>query len=219
MNLYAVVPGYNEEKHIIEVAEGIKKHMSPDRIIIVDDGSRDDFYKEAKKTGATVLRHIVNLGKGAALKTGCDYALRKGADAIILIDSDGQHDPDEIPKFAKALDTSEMVFGYRKLGGQMPIVLKIGNWIISKAIETLFRMRIKDTQCGYRAFTSGTYRKIRWTAADYSVESEMIALAGKHRIKYSHIPIATIYHDKYKGTTAIDGLSIAMKMVWWKFTR
>ncbi len=219
MNIFAVIPAYNEEKHITEVVEKTKRHISADRIIVVDDGSRDKTYAAAQKTGAVALRHIVNLGKGAALKTGCDYAVKKGAEAIIALDSDTQHDPEEIPNFAKALKDADIVFGYRSPDKRMPLVLKFGNWAIGTAIKILFRIHIKDTQCGYRAFTKEAYRKIMWTAADYSVESEMIALVGKNNLRYKQIPIETIYVDRYKGTTPLDGISIVMKMLWWRITR
>ncbi len=218
-DMFAVIPAYNEEKHIAEVLEKTKKQLRPDRIIVVDDGSRDRTCSEAKTAGATVIRHAVNLGKGAAMKTGCDYAIKKGAEAIVLMDSDGQHDPKDIPRFANALIEADMAFGYRKHGKSMPLVLKIGNLLIDTAIKILFQINIKDTQSGYRAFTTETYKKIRWTASDYSAESEMIALSGKHKIRFVQIPIETIYLDRYKGTGVLDGVSIVTKMAWWKLTR
>ncbi len=219
MNAFAVIPAYNEQKHITEVIIKTKKQIDPRRIIVVDDGSRDATAEEAQKAGVAVLRHLINLGKGAALKTGCDYAVMQGADAIILLDSDTQHDPEEIPHFIKALEGADMVFGYRRLGGEMPLVFRFGNWFIGTAVRMLFHMRINDTQCGYRAFKKEAYQKIRWKATDYSVESEMIALTGKHRIKFQQVPVKTIYVDKYKGTTVMDGISIVAQMIWWKFTR
>ncbi|MBI4438426.1 glycosyltransferase family 2 protein [Candidatus Woesearchaeota archaeon] len=219
MKLYAIIPAYNEERHIQEVAERAKKQLSNESIIVVDDGSKDKTYEHAKQTGITAIRHVTNLGKGAALKTGAEYAISKGADALIFIDSDLQHMPEDIPSFAKAIGTTDIAFGYREPNSQMPAVLKFGNWFIGKAIKTLFGMNIKDTQCGYRAMTAQAYRQIKWTSPDYSVESEMIALAGKHKLKYAQVPIETIYIDKYKGTTVMDGISIVMKMLWWKITR
>ncbi|MBI3034032.1 glycosyltransferase family 2 protein [Candidatus Woesearchaeota archaeon] len=219
MRIFAVIPAYNEERHISGVIEKALSHISCERIIVVDDGSRDRTYSLAMKTGVAVLRHIINIGKGAALKTGCDYAISRGADAIIVLDSDAQHEPDEIPSFIRALDGADIVFGYRELNSRMPLVMKVGNWMLGTAIKLLFRISIRDTQCGYRAFTRQAYQDIRWTAHDYSVESEMIALVGKHRLRFRQIPVETIYVDKYKGTTPLDGLAIVMKMVWWKFTR
>ncbi len=215
MSLYCIIPAYNEEKRIGPVIEKTRKHCG--NIIVVDDGSKDGTYEAAN--GCTVLRHIVNLGKGAALKTGCEYATMNGATQIIVLDSDGQHDPDEIPNFIKALKENEIVFGFRPKNKNMPAVFKFGNWFIDTSIKTLFKISIKDSQCGYRAFTAEAYKKIKWKSTDYSVESEMIAHTGKHRLKYAQTPIKTIYHDKYKGTTVADGISIVLKMIWWKVTR
>jgi len=207
-DFWVIIPAYNESRSIRDVVEGAKRYCK--NIVIVDDGSRDTTYQVAKKTGAIVLRHIVNLGKGAALKTGCDFAIMHGADKIVVLDADGQHNPDEISKFVKLLEDCDIVFGYRKFTKNMPFVLRFGNVFINYAINLLYRMRLKDTQCGYRAFTAHAYKKIRWKALDYSMESEMIANAGKHKLKYTEIEIQTIYSDKYKGTTILDGFKIVL---------
>ena len=214
MKVIAIVPGYNEARNIAPVVRKVMGYV--DEVLVVDDGSADDTARVAAAAGATVLRHIVNCGKGAALTTGCEYAIGKGADAIVAIDADGQHDPAEIPKFLKALRNSDIVFGYRKLSREMPLELRFGNWFISTATWVLFRIRIYDTLCGFRAFTAAAYKKLKWTSSDYSVESEMIANAGKHRLKFRQVGIATIYLDRYKGKTMFDGMKIVLSMLWWK---
>jgi hypothetical protein len=135
---------------------------------------------------------------------------------LILLDADGQHEPDEIPNFIKAMNGKDIVFGYRKLTKDMPFVLRFGNWFISKATKVIYGIDVKDTQSGYRAMTQGTYKKVRWRATGYPMESEMIANVGKHKLKYAEIPIKTIYLERYKGTTIIDGLKIVLKMLLWK---
>jgi len=214
---WIIIPANNEEKNIAEVVKKSKKFS--EKVVVVDDGSQDKTLFIAEKSGAFVLKHIVNLGKGAALKTGCEYAVKKGAEKIVVLDADGQHDPKEIPEFVKALDNVDIVFGYRRLNKKMPFVLRYGNWFIFFMTKLLFGLKIADTQCGYRSFTADAYNKIKWDAADYSMESEMIANAGKAHLKYSQIPIETIYSDKYKGTTVIDGIRIVLNMVWWRLTR
>ena len=212
--LYVVIAAYNEEKNIAEVIKKTKKNCK--NIIVVDDGSKDKTYSKAKKSGVEVLKHIVNMGKGAAVKTGCDYALSKGAKVIVLLDADLQHDPDEIPNFLKSLKKVDIVFGYRKLDENMPVVLRYGNWLINKITKLLYDINLRDTQCGYRAFTASTYKKIRWKAADYSLESEMIANTGKQHLRYKEIPIKTIYSDIYKGTNVIDGIRIIINLLIWR---
>ncbi len=206
-----VVPAYNEGKTIAAVIAKIKTHRPS--VVVVDDGSNDNTFQQAKDAGAVVLKHKVNLGKGAALKTGCDYAVRLGAKKIIAMDADGQHDPEEIPKFMAALDTHDIVFGCRQIPKTMPLVFRFGNKVISKTMHLLYNINVHDSQCGYRAFTADAYKKIRWEAQDYYVETEMAIKAGKKKLKHTMKPIETIYADRYKGTTVLDGAAIVVKMM------
>ncbi|HII71143.1 TPA: glycosyltransferase family 2 protein [Candidatus Woesearchaeota archaeon] len=214
---FIVIPAHNERKYIAGVIKRTKKFCK--NIIVVDDGSTDNTFEVAKKEGIVVLKHIVNLGKGAALKTGCEYALKKGAGIIVVMDADGQHRPEDIPRFLKALQGNDIIFGARSLDKTMPSILKFGNWFINRTNQVLFDVSLMDTQSGYRAFTAEAYRKIKWDAQDYSVESEMIANAGNKGLKYSEIKIKTIYTDRYKGTTILDGIKIVITMLWWRVTK
>ena len=213
-DIWAVIPAYNEQKNIVGIVKKTKKYAR--NVVLVDDGSTDKTSEFASKAGAIVLKHILNLGKGAALKTGCDFAVKKGAKFIVVVDADAQHDPEDIPRFAEKLEKYDIVFSYRKASSKMPLVLRFGNWFISNAVSILYSMRLNDTQCGFRAFSKDAYKRIMWLASDYSIESEMIAKAGKQKLKYVQIPIRTIYSDKYKGTTIIDGIKIVLNMIWWK---
>lgn len=215
---WAVIPAFNEEKRIREVIRRAAAHA--EKIVVVDDGSSDGTFRAASMEGVVVLRHVVNLGKGAALRTGCDYAAGMGAKTIVAIDADGQHNPKDIPRFMEELGKgNDMVFGYRQGLDKMPWIFRLGNSIINRTFRLLFGVRLRDTQGGYRAFTAEAYRKVRWNASDYSMESEMIAKLGKKRMKYSEIPIPTVYHDKYKGTTIKDGIKIILNMIIWRLFR
>lgn len=213
-NIAIVMPAYNEGKVISEVLIKTKNYVS--NIIVIDDGSSDDTFQQAQRQGVVVLKHKTNMGKGAALKTGCQYALEQGAHKIIVMDADGQHNPEEIPRFAKALEQYEVVFGARMVPQSMPLVMLFGNAVLSKTLRGLYGIKLKDTQCGYRAFTASAYSKLQWDALDYSVETEMMVRAGKGKLKYTEIPIQTIYNDKYKGTTVLDGITIMGKMLSWR---
>ena len=215
-NVYVIIPAYNEGKRILEVIKQAKNYAK--NIVVVDDGSKDETCNIAEKTGVDVLNHIINLGKGAALKTGCDYAVSNGAKKLIVMDADGQHNPSEIPHFLKSLNDADIVFGYRQLK-EAPLVFKFGNRFINLSTKLLYGLNLKDTQSGFRAFTNSCYKKIRWKANDYSMESEMIANVGKHNLKYKEIPIKTIYRDKYKGTTVLDGIKIVFNMILWKIKK
>ncbi len=211
-SIFAIIPAKNEAGRIADVINKTKKYVG--NILVVDDGSSDNTFKEAVKANVYALRHAVNLGKGCALKTGCEFAIRKKAGVIIFLDADGQHDPAEIPKFIKALKDNDIVFGYRQLNENMPPILKFGNWFINSAISLLYKINLRDTQSGFRAFKSAAYKKILWNANDYYVESEIIAKTGKNKLKYKEIPIKTIYNDRYKGTTVLDGFKIVARLIW-----
>ncbi|MFH1642897.1 MAG: glycosyltransferase family 2 protein [Nanoarchaeota archaeon] len=214
---YIVIPAKNEGGKIAGIIN--KTRQFSKKIIVVDDGSEDNTSMIAEKEGVIVLKHIINLGKGAALKTGCDYALKKNAKIIVTMDADGQHDPKDIIKFKEKIKHYHIVIGYRKLNKNMPFILKYGNYFINTVTRLLYNLNLHDTQCGFRAFTAAAYKKIRWKATDYSMESEMLANAGKYHLRYAQVPIETIYTDKYKGTTVLDGMKIVFNMFLWKIKR
>lgn len=213
-NVWAVIPAHNEEKDIADIVKRTNKYVQ--NVVVVDDGSTDKTKKISEKQCAIVLSHVINLGKGAALKTGCDFAVKKGAKFIIALDADAQHNPGDIPRFIEKLKKFDAVFSYRKISKKMPFVLRFGNWFISNVARVLYGINLNDTQCGFRAFSKEAYKKIRWNASDYSMESEMVSRTGKQRLKYVQIPIQTIYSDRYKGTNIIDGIKIVLNMFWWK---
>jgi glycosyltransferase involved in cell wall biosynthesis len=219
MKVVAVMPVYNEEKHVGRVIRETRKYV--DEVVAVDDGSRDKSYLKAEKAGARALKHIINMGLGFTLRTGAEKAVKDGADIIITIDSDGQHDPAEIPKLVRELKKNKLdvVIGFRPPDKNMPFTKKLGNWIIYKASKTFFGVDIKDTQSGFRVLTRKAFEKIKWDSARYAVSSEIVMRIGKQKLKYKEVPIKTIYGDKYKGTNVIDGLKIFISMLWWKMTR
>ncbi|MEK6900214.1 MAG: glycosyltransferase family 2 protein [Nanoarchaeota archaeon] len=212
-----IIPAYNEGNNIAEVIKKTRTYCH--NVVVIDDGSKDDTAEKAKKAGALVIKHPINLGKGAALKTGCDYAVNNGAAKIIALDADGQHDPVEIPNFLASLENNDIAFGARRIPKSMPLVFRFGNKVISTSLQLLYGIKVHDSQCGYRAFTADAYRKIRWQANDYYVETEMAIRAGKKYLKSCTIPIETIYADRYKGTTVLDGFFIVAKMIGWRLWR
>ena len=214
--LIAVIPAYNEEQRIRAVVVEAKKYA--DLVVVVNDGSRDKTVSQASVKDVVVLSHIINLGKGAAARTGCDWAVDNGATRIVLLDGDGQHEPHEIPRFAKELDKHDMVFGQRKKDKNMPGLYRVGNWGLTTMSRVLFGIGIRDSQSGYRAMTADAYRKVRWNSSDYGMESEMIVRAGLARLSHKEITIKTIYLERYKGTGIMDGVKIALSMLKWRLT-
>ncbi len=215
-DVFVILPGFNEEKHVKRTIRDIEREGFKN-IIFVDDGSEDSTIDCAMQTDATVLKHSINLGKGAAMKTGCDFAIKQGAKILVLMDSDGQHEAKDIKRFIRAIKNKDIVFSFRKFSRSMPATMRFGNIFLSKVSKILFGLDIKDTQAGFRAFTAKAYPKIKWFSSDYGMESEMIARASKHKLKYSEIEIKTIYHDAHKGTTPLDGVKVLFNMLRFKF--
>ncbi len=156
---YIVVPAYCEAERIGPVLDILVKY--PYQIIVVDDGSKDDTFLVAKSRSAVIsLKHKINLGKGAAMKTGCEAALCLGAENIVVMDADGQHRPEDVTRFIKKLATGdEIVFGKRDFSRGMPAMMALGNTTLSNLIRILFNIEIADTQNGFRAFTALAYQK------------------------------------------------------------
>ena len=219
-NVYVIIPAHNERKNIAAIISRTKKLVDRSNVVVVDDGSTDNTASEAKRQNVAVVRHPVNLGKGAALRTGCLYASREGAQAFIFMDSDGQHEPEDLPRIIAALAENDIVFTYRdRKSEHMPLIKKVGNVFIDTVMMLLFRIKVIDTQCGYKAIKRAAYEKLGLMSNDYSIESEIAAKTGKYRLKFAQLPIRTLYEDKYKGTTVFDGINIVMKMLWWRITR
>lgn len=213
MKISVVIPAYNEEKRIGSVLSEIKKMGF--EALVVDDGSTDKTSGVAKRFTPYVLRHCLNLGKGAALKTGCQAAFDLGAKAVVIMDSDGQHKPSDIPKFIEALKKCEVVFGRRDFRGT-PLVRLVGNKLISFLVKLFFGIKVKDILCGFKAFTKKAYKKIKWNSLGYSVETEIAAMAGKRRLKYCEVEVATVYYDKFKGLTVTGGIEILVDILRFK---
>ena len=218
MNLVVVIPAYNEEKTIGEVISELKKYTH--NIIVVDDGSKDNTYLKAKTMNdITVLRHKINLGKGATSKTGCEAALKLGADVIALIDADNQHVPEDVMKMAEKLEKEnlDIVFGVRLLDEKMPFLKRWGNKMLTKMINCLAGISLADTQSGLKVFKASAYPKIAWDASDYSLETEIMLRTGKNKLKYSQLLIQTVYNDTFKGMDIFDGIKYFFNFLRQKF--
>ncbi len=218
MKTTLVLPAHNEEKHIYEIVSRARKYV--DTVIVVDDGSRDDTFQKAQGAGAITLRHRTNLGKAGALKTGCEAAVRLGADIIALMDSDGQHKPEDLPRFFDALQKEhlDVIVGSRKGGDKMPTVRRYGNLLLEWASRSLFHVDVQDIQSGFRVFRADVYPQLQWTSRNYHADAEMTVRIGRYKLKYKELYIDTIYLDSYKGMTAIDGLKLLFNIILWRFT-
>ena len=210
MNVFAVIPAYNEKKYVGRVVTETKKHCN--QVIVVDDGSTDETAKLAEEAGAKVLRLSKNKGKGFALRAGAKRAVKAGADVIVFIDADQQHRPEDIPKLLNAIKDADMVFASR-VAGYMPPLKKFGNWFLGKLFFVFFHSRAGDLLCGFKAFRSEVLKDIMWTSDGYSVETEIAARVGVCELRVAYIKIPSIYIETSKGTGVIDGVIMAWNML------
>lgn len=216
MKIALVVPAYKEAKKIEQVLSELKQYRLP--VIVVDDGSKDQTFEIARKSGVKTLRHRVNLGKGAALKTGCELAFSEGAEAVIMMDSDGQHRAADLPKFIEALKSGQydVVFGTRNYNLGVPFVRFIGNKVASVLISVLFGIYVSDLLCGYRGFTKKAYEDFKWQSRGYGVETEMVIRTGVCKLRRCEVPVETIYYEKFKGVTVLDAAGIFFEVINWR---
>jgi glycosyltransferase involved in cell wall biosynthesis len=194
-----LIPAFNEEKNILEVINKTKKLKRIDKIIVVDDGSVDKTAELAKKAGAIVIRHEKNKGKGEALKTGFDYISKLGGiKNIVLIDADLQYEPEESLKLLKALESADVVMGYRDFS-KLPFRHKLGNFVWRTFFNLFFGTRLKDTNCGLIALTIDSIKKMD-IHGGYIIENSMLASAIKNNLKIKQV----LVNVNYKKTSGIE---------------
>jgi len=194
MKICVVIPSYNESKEISNIVSQIK--TLGHAVVIVDDGSSDDTAQIAEAGGAVVLRNQSNLGKGASLIKGFDYALGGDFEAVVAMDGDGQHLTEDISRFIAQAKSSEAALFVGNRMGQaksMPMVRYLTNAFMSWLISELIRQRVPDTQCGFRLIKIWLLRRLKLTTTNYEIESEMLIKASRLGAKIESVPIHAIY--------------------------
>jgi len=210
--MLALIPGYEEGPRIGAVVEAALRHLP---VLVVDDGSTDDTAAVAEAAGAAVIRQVPNQGKGAALRTGFRHALDAGCAAVLTLDADGQHDPDEIPRFIATFGASgvsgasgasgvsgvpgasgprpELIIGRRDFS-RMPAVRRLSNTVGTAAFSWAVGRQVPDNQSGYRLLG----RRLMTAMLDsretgFEFEVEMIAVCIRNGWTLDWVPISTIY--------------------------
>ena len=195
-HITAILPAYEEEVSIGSIV--LLTRLYADKVIVVDDGSTDRTADIARKAGAEVIVHETNKGKGTALKTGFVAAVEMGADVIVTMDSDAQHNPADIPKLTAPIIKGEadMVNGSRYLNGQdknTPAYRRVGQTVLDKATNMNSGLQITDSQSGFRAFVASIVYIFRFNANGMAIESEMLADAGKAGLRIKEVEIDVRY--------------------------
>jgi glycosyltransferase involved in cell wall biosynthesis len=186
---------------------------------VVSDGSRDATVEIARQFLPHVIEHKVNLGKGATLKTGCEYAFEiLGAQAVVFLDADDQHDPALLPTFFKRLNQGNpVVLGVRTFD-KMPFLRTLGNRAASYLVQLFFGVAIPDIPSGYKALSKEAYNQVKWSTQEYAVEMEIATKVARYKLPFSIVKIPTIYHDTNRGMTMLDIFNMVTDIISWKLT-
>jgi len=223
LKIYIVIPAYNEARLIARVIRDLFNY-GYNNIVVVDDGSTDNTAGIVKKFNAELVRHPVNMGPGAAIKTGIDYALLKNADIIVTFDADGQHLAKDIPGLIKPIinNEAEITLGNRFLNNtsNVPlfkeVILKTGAILMF----LMYGIISSDAHNGLKAMSRTTAQRIDIKSNGWEYCSEIIEEVRLKKIKYLEIPVTVKYSDYSikKGQKIYNSFYIVSKMfVKWIF--
>lgn len=214
MAAFAVVPAYNEAGVVAESVRALTAASL--RVIVVDDGSTDGTGAAARAAGATVLRHIVNRGQGAALQTGISYALRGGAQQIVTFDADGQHGAESVAALLQPLidGRADVVLGSRFLDDEtrVPVLRRLTLKAAVVFTRLMTGLRITDTHNGLRAMTRGAAEKIALRQDRMAHASEILDQIAAAKLRHVEVPVHIRYSDyaRRKGQSSLGAFRVAL---------
>jgi glycosyltransferase involved in cell wall biosynthesis len=193
-NVAALIPAYREEHHIAEVVRQAREHL--DLVLVVDDGSQDATVARARESGAEIVHHEFNRGKGAAIKTGLRELMKQNVAYVLILDGDGQHRPSQIPDFLAEANRSQAPFllGNRMCDvSKMPLLRRLTNQFMSWQISRVCRQKIADTQCGFRMIHREVISHMFCESNAYDYETEMLLIATREGFRVVSVPVSTVY--------------------------
>lgn len=213
--ILVVVPAHNEQKNIGRVVSGLLKHGFDD-ILVVDDGSSDDTYKQALDNGAKVLRHKINRGQGATLETGNEYARQNNYEFVVHFDGDNQFNPQDIISAIEKIKNSkaDLLLGSRFLDNrsQIPFFKKKIVLPISKIINYfLTGVWLSDVHNGFRILNKKALDVLQIEQDNMAHNTEIIKKAKKNKLKIVEHPVEVIYHDYGQGV--LGGFKILWDLI------
>ncbi|HHZ90195.1 TPA: glycosyltransferase family 2 protein [Candidatus Poribacteria bacterium] len=214
MHVCLLLPAYNEAKTIGQVVREASEFVND--ILVIDDGSVDKTAQIAEEAGGKVIKHSTNLGKGMALRTGFDYVSQKGYDLIATMDSDGQHQPSDLPRFIDYFKNNkpDIIIGARIHDRiKMPRHRRFNNWLVSSVGSALCGQEVKDFQSGFRLIRTEVLRSVELHTERYETESELLIKAGRIGFKIQSIPINTIYNAEVSNIKPLREMRLFTKLL------
>ena len=209
-NTIATIPCFNEELFIGSVVLKAKEYV--DQVIVIDDGSIDNTALVAEKAGATVIKHSSNRGKGAAVSTAFQHTRGIECRVLVLLDGDGQHEPAHIPALVRpVLDgDADMVVGSRFLDikNSIPGYRIWGHRLLTFLTNLGSRVKLTDSQSGFRAFSPKAIEALSLAEEGLSVESEMQFLANEADLRVTEVPVSIVYHGAAKRSPVAHGVGV-----------
>lgn len=199
-----LICAFNEAERIGSVIRSaLEQH--PNEVIVVDDGSSDSTAEIAEECGAVVLKNETNRGKGASLNRGFERVQEKHFDAVIVIDGDGQHNPEEIPRFLDAYQRTgiPILIGNRMADVRgMPLIRRYTNRFMAWVLNRLVKIYVADPPCGYRFYRSDVLPFILSSETRFAFEFDVLVHAALRRIRIDSVRISTIYNRKRRSHVA-----------------
>lgn len=193
-SVVVVMPAFNAEKTLSPVVRGVRKSVPGAFIIGVNDGSADGTGALLRSVCDRTIEFPANRGKGAALRAAFAAALERDCDAILTIDSDGQHDPAFAPSILEALDRYHIAIGTRDLTGeQMPKHRRVANFLSSAATRLVSGGAVSDSQSGFRGIRREVLEEVKAGGDRYEYETDFIIRAAHAGFTITNVPISTIY--------------------------
>lgn len=208
--LIVLLPAYNEERFIGSLVLQLREIA--DYVIVIDDGSTDRTAAIARAAGAIVENHERNMGKGMALNTGFRKALNLGADIVVMIDADGQHNPEELDCVIAPLKAGEadIVVGSRYLtqASEIPKHRIWGHKMFNFLTRQASGVPVTDSQSGYRAFSAKAVKALSFYSDGFSVESEMQFISNEKNLRLVEVPITISYSERPKRSVVKQGFGV-----------
>lgn len=195
-----LIPAFNAARTMGELLRRLVKEVSPSHIVVVDDGSVDSTGDIVCSYGTKLLRHETNRGKGASLRSGFEFFKNDSSiDAIITLDADLQHRPEDIDCFIEKMKETraDIIIGRRKrIGTHMPYHRRLSNTVTSFLISTRTGEAVVDSQCGFRLISRRVIQTISLDSTGFEAETEFLIKAIKKRFRMDYVPIETIYDSE-----------------------